>query len=495
MLCAVIWSTRATQLLMGQTPDDWARFPTSPSDLSVMAPVYEVPTGSTWEQPDAGPMLEQRLAELEAQMKAANSKIGDKTLMHSGHSGSTMKITGRIHLDYWGFPDSTPGTNLMETGNSLISPQDRVAFRRLRLGMQGDLPENMTYKIEFDFAAPDALTYKDVYLGWNELPFFQTLLIGNQKRPYGLDHLNSSRYNVFLERPMIIEAINQDARRVGIASYGVSEDERYNWRFGIYNQRNTQEEGSFISDHLQPEFTGRWADTFWYDETSDGRGYAHWGISGTAAHPDGSSGNDPSTIGFGRSRNEARFRTRPESRTTSRWIDTGRIAGANWYEMLGLETVVNLGPTQVVAEYQSLWLQRDTGAGDTLHFHGGYVYWSYFLTGEHIPWERDSGTIGRVKPFENFFLVDTCDGDVGRGLGAWQIAVRWSYSDFNDDDIFGGYGEIVTAALNWHWTPYAKVQCDYSYVDMLNRDTNSGAGVTLTSGHASVVGARFLVDF
>ena len=66
------------------------------------------------------------------------------------------------------------------------------------------------------------------YIGWKELPLLNELLVGNQKRPYGLDHLNSSRYNVFLERPDIVEAFNQDARRFGACSYGYSDDLAYN---------------------------------------------------------------------------------------------------------------------------------------------------------------------------------------------------------------------------------------------------------------------------
>ena len=81
----------------------------------------------------------------------------------------------------------------------------------------------MTYKYEAEFAGGSGKTsYRDLYFGFKGLPVFQTVLIGNQKRPYGLDHLNSSRYNIFIERPFVIEGFNQDARRLGVCSYGVS---------------------------------------------------------------------------------------------------------------------------------------------------------------------------------------------------------------------------------------------------------------------------------
>ena len=200
----------------------------------------------------------------------------------------------------------------------------------------------------------------------------QTLVVGNQKRPYGLDHLNSSRYNVFIERPFVIASFNQDARRLGVQSYNVSQNENWNWRYGVFNQRLVQDEGSYRSDHWQLEFAGRLANTFWYDEASGGRGYGHWGISGTAANPDGSAGGN-------RASNEARFRHRPEARSSHRWLNTGRIDGADNYQLLGLENVWNFGSLQLVGEYQNIWLQRDAGFGPDINLNGGYVYASYFL--------------------------------------------------------------------------------------------------------------------
>jgi phosphate-selective porin OprO/OprP len=238
-------------------------------------------------------------------------------------------------------------------------------------------------------------------------------------------------------------------------------------------------DGQYVGDHYQLEVAGRLANTAWYDECTDGRSYMHWAVSGTIAHPDGTGG--PTNA------NESRFRTRPEARTNQRWLNTGRIAGANTYGLLGLEGVVNLGPTQIVAEWQNIWLDRTTGNGVNLS--GGYVYWSYFLTGEHIPWNRKSGTIGRVKPFQNFFLVNTCDDG---GWGAWNVGVRYSYADFNDEGILGGEGESVTFGLNWHWNAHAKVQLNYIFGQVEDR----GFGLpSVTSGDYQIFGTRFAVDF
>jgi len=269
-----------------------------------------------------------------------------------------------------------------------------------------------------------------------------------------------------------------------------SEDEAWNWRFGVYNQRLIQDEGNYTSDHLQGEIAGRLANTYWYDESSDGRGYAHWAISGTAAHPDGSTNANPVNNGQTEAINEARFRHRPEARSVNRWLDTGVIAQTDWYELIGLEKVINVGPLQIVGEYQNVFIQRDGGLGD-LHLHGGYVYASYFLTGEHMPWNRKAGTLDRVKPYENFFLVDRCCGGTGTGWGAWQLALRYSYANLNDKNINGGIGEAVTYGLNWLWNPNTRLQFNYINGRITDRNLNG----TLVGGPYDIVGARFMIDF
>ncbi len=420
--------------------------------------------------------LESRVAELEELVdslgkgKPANGK-------------PTQKWFGRVHYDYWAFPDASPLANFLESGSTTTAPEDFIGFRRLRFGVQGDIGDTMLYKVAMDWATPKDPSMKDAYIGWKELPYLQTVLLGNQKRPYGLDTLNSSRYNVFMERPYHVDAFNQDARRVGVQSYGLSENQAWNWRYGYFIMDDLQKAGLQYTDNYQSEFAGRLANTIWYDESSGGRGYAHWAVSGSAAFP----GGGP----------DGRFLTRPEARTVKKWFDTGDLKNWKRYQLVGLEGVVNVGALQVVGEYQHANVQRT--AGSELDVGGYYVYASYFLTGEHTPWERKSGTLGRVKPFENFFLVNKCCGGRGGGWGAWQIAARYSHADFSDQGILGGVGDSMTFGLNWWWTPYSRMQFNYIYGSIAQRDPTTTGGVAvpggLTSGDYDIFGTRFMVDF
>ena len=101
-------------------------------------------------------------------------------------------------LDYWAFPSDSPLVNWVgsEYPNDqkpippvIGNPTPFLGFRRLRLGAKGQASENMEYKIQMEFAQPDQITFKDAYLGWLNLPWNDKILVGNQKRPYGLAHL------------------------------------------------------------------------------------------------------------------------------------------------------------------------------------------------------------------------------------------------------------------------------------------------------------------
>jgi phosphate-selective porin OprO/OprP len=429
--------------------------------------------------------LDERFEDLEESIDEVAEVAGNPQIVKSGSSKSTMVVSGRVHVDGWGFDipqDDKAAIAAMNDGD----PQNRLGFRRVRFGVKGKVKDNMQYMIELELAGGRATEFRDVYLGWSDLPILRTLLMGNQKRPYGLDHLNSSRYNVFLERPFVIEANNQDARRLGVCSYGVSSNERWNWRYGVYNQRNIQGLGNYTDDHLQLEIAGRLANTIWYDDISGGRGYAHWAISGSHGDADPNAENG----------NEARYRTRPEARPSSnRWIDTQAIANADFQDLVGVEGVVNVGAVQVVGEFQSVWVNRKA-ALPTTNFNGGYVYVAYFLTGEHMPWDRTSGTLARPKPFQNFWLVNRCDGCREAGWGAWQVAARYSNADYNSQGIFGGHGESFTFGLNWYWNPNARMQFNYITGKITDRNVaDPGDPIDLQTGNYNIFGTRFMIDF
>jgi phosphate-selective porin OprO/OprP len=162
-------------------------------------------------------------------------------------------------------------------------------------------------------------------------------------------------------------------------------------------------------------------------------------------------------------------------------IDTGDLA-ATTQQQVGLELAWVRGPLSLQSEF--VWTHvNDTGPGSTEPW-GAYAYASYFLTGEHRPYDREEGVFRRVKPYENFWLVDTPCG-CAAGWGAWELALRWSYMDFIDID--GQQLHDVTFGVNWYWNPRARLMFDWIHP---MRHTNTDGA---TEG--DVLGARFQVDF
>lgn len=222
----------------------------SSPNASISTPSESAFTQTSWSDVEATTEIHEHIRRWELrwnQQLTTNNQLKQEISrsVQSGSDGTqSMQVEGRIHADYWGFPDSSPGVNRMETANALNplgnpngTPQDRIGFRRLRFGVNGDVSPNMGYKIEMEFAGGDESEFRDAYIQANNVRWLQSVVVGNHKRPYGLDHLNSSRFNVFMERPFIIEAFNQDARRLGISAQGVSSDQTWNWIYGVWNQR------------------------------------------------------------------------------------------------------------------------------------------------------------------------------------------------------------------------------------------------------------------
>ena len=109
-----------------------------------------------------------------------------------------------------------------------------------------------------------------------------------------------------------------------------------------------------------------------------------------------------------------------------------------------------------------------------------------------MPWDRKSGTLARIVPFQNFWMVNRCDGCREAGWGAWQIAARYSKADYTDDNVFGGIGESFTFGLNWYWNPNARMQFNYINGKINDRTVD---GTPDVFGDYDIYGVRWMVDF
>jgi phosphate-selective porin OprO/OprP len=166
---------------------------------------------------------------------------------------------------------------------------------------------------------------------------------------------------------------------------------------------------------------------------------------------------------------------------TPKFVNTKNFA-VDHYNLEGAKLLWVEGPLSVQTEGRILTATRASGVG--ANFAGFYSTVGYFLTGEHRPYLKKSGAIDRIKVRKNFMSQgddDCC------GLGAWELAARWSYIDLNSKDIQGGRLFDFTAGVNWYLNSYAKVQFNYIRADL----TNASFG----SGIANIYGLRAQFDF
>ena len=144
------------------------------------------------------------------------------------------------------------------------------------------------------------------------------------------------------------------------------------------------------------------------------------------------------------------FRSLPEvSVGDDYFVDTGTIDGASRILRMGLEANDVSGPFSWQAELLATKVMR-SGAEDVL-FTGGYVFASWFLTGESRNYNSATGTFVNISP--NRPLLHG-------GWGAWELGLRASLVDLNDKDVVGGRQRDITLGLNWYLNDRFRVQAN-----------------------------------
>lgn len=396
------------------------------------------------------PGADERLKKLEEELQRLKDKEADAKKKAEG--SPSVKVGGRIHTDWAMFGQGAASRA------AYGDVQDGVEFRRARLSASGDAFYVVDYKIEMDFADTDlgdggkliqSTAFKDVYFTVNELPWLGHVRVGHYKEPFGLEQLISSNHVTFMERSLSDEGAFVPGRRIGVMAFDTYLDQRGTWALGAFTSEleNGAEPPIWQDDDGGAAMTGRLTFLPWYDEASGGRGLLHTGVAYSYRNiADGT----------------VRFRNRNEAHLGPYIVDTGQITLVPDYQLLGVEAAWVYGPFSVQAEYFNAWVPR-TGIG-TADLHGAYAYVSYFLTGEHRPYNRARGTFDRVRPFTNFFRVRSSDG-VQNGWGAWEVAYRYSCIDLVDAGaaVNGGIADDHTLGLNWYLNPHTRLMFNYVF--------------------------------
>lgn len=364
----------------------------------------------------------------------------------SADENFSFKFGGRIMVDHAFFSQNEALNNLY--GQLLTT--SATEFRRTRLFISGVIYKNIEFKWDLGYEGGE-VGFKDVYLGIKNIPVVGNVRVGNVKEPLRLEMLTSSKYITFMERSLLSDF--SPTRNNGILLFNDFLDDKLSIQAGLF--RNAGGNGNDIIANNGYVFTGRVSGL----PIKTKKQLLHLGL--------GYSYRKPST-------NDYRISSRPEAHLSSKkYIDTELIENVQNLNMLNLESAFVTGSLSLQAEYLITNLKTDVA----YNFSSYYGQISYFITGEQKKYKSSYSGFDRVKPKRNF---------MGKGssvAGAWEVALRYSNSDLNSKDIFGGEQSDVTLGLNWYLNPVTKITLNHVW------------GNVKGAGNIHAFQARFQIDF
>jgi phosphate-selective porin OprO/OprP len=404
-------------------------------------------------------------------------------VMETEDKAFRVHVGGRMHMDGgWWIADED-----LQFGPGGVGPlEDGANFRRARIRVNGLIYDTVEWVMEYGFENRTPQFF-DVYGELPNLPI-GALRLGHFREPFSMDALTGGNYLTFMERSLIHDAF-VPFRNTGVQLYDNALNEQVLWSLGMFRSMSDNFNAASAGDG-DYAWTGRLTINPWYE--AEGRYALHLG--GAASYRAVPSLPAPG-IPLPMPDRRFRFATRPEFRVNApNFADTGPILSEDM-SLVGAEAGLGLGPVLVQGEYVAAQVYDAAippvaGANFTdLFFHGFYVQASWFLTGEHRPYVRRQGVFGQMKPHENFFWVEdeACGGTLF-GRGAWEMAVRYSHVNLNDQGVEGGVVSDVTFGLNWYLNPNSRFMGN---VILIDRNATGGG----SDGQATTLGARFQVDF
>lgn len=439
-------------------------------------------------------------------------------------------LGGRVQLDATGFT-AGPGPAAAPSAGGLNPPLSGAAnFRRARLRAGGRFYEHYEWASEFDFANQLTISnvsfptftghgptpaMNDMWVQVRDMPLLGTLRVGNQKDPYGFEHVSDSRWLNFMERSFSQDAFEgpfNDGYQPGIQLFNHASDGRVAWYLGEF--KNTANPFGFVNSSGASQTVGRLV-VLPVFEPDSGR-LLHLGISGrTMGLANVPSRTDPVTgepigppIAGVRFRSRGDIRNGPPGPLNSIYADAGLLTG-DWQNMLGTEFVATTGPFSFQAEYFGSWLYSAETTGidpinqglqpppgtrlGTVFFQGGYIEGAWFLTGEHHGYDLGLSRFSRPIPRANFYRVRDPfrASQIHTNPGAWQMAVRYNYLCLDDGEVHGGVLNGMTIGVNWLLNPNVRVSFNY---DFTYRTFTSASGVS-GDGGINGFGTRMGFDF
>jgi phosphate-selective porin OprO and OprP len=409
-----------------------------------------------------------------------------------------IHVGGRMDFDSGWY--SAPANIQNNLGSTPLL--DGTDLRRFRFRTDGTIWEQMDFALEADFSK--AADFKelqstpqtnifitDAWIALRDLPWVDTVRIGHQKEYMTFSNATSANFETFMERPYIFDAFEDSfSYDNGISTNRTYLDEHATSWLGVFWNGTRSQAYNVAGGYA---VTGRLTALPIYED--DGQHWLDLGISGSWRSS--SQPSDPTTV-----------TVRPLVRTGESFqvpnlIDSGELLSRDGLQIAGTGIQTAWGRWTFSSEFLC-WNINNAYTGSfpnangtlpagaasvgNLFFSGFYVEMLYFLTpGDYHPINRVIPGYDRVIPAHNFFYRRHDSENHERGLGAWEVGVRYDHVDANSGLVQAGRLDSITVGLNWYLNPNARFMINYVY-------TNMQAANPAGDGNFSSLGVRFHLD-
>jgi phosphate-selective porin OprO/OprP len=364
------------------------------------------------------------------------------------------KLGGRLEVD---------AATFVTTGD-LTGFDPGIELRRLRVSLGGDCILVLPVSYYLDLGYNSGGFYLDkAYLNFPAGRFLGNVQIGQFQPRMGLELITSSRDIAFMEPAAPLQALAPGVE-AGIQIGRPVFNQRATWALGVFAPGAGSQDYGIASQDFG-SLVGRvtWLPDYHPDsEVPAANRLLHLGLSANVLY------SSSSTL---------HYQSRPESHIAPYVIDTGDI-DANGAATAGLEAAWVNGPLSVQGEFLHSSIGAANGVGD-LSFYGGYVYASWYLTGESRSYNPTTGAFNRLIPRNNFKFG-------ANGWGAVELTCRFSYTDLSDGPVSGGRLSLLMAGVNWYLQPHVRW--------MFNSGMGRTAGGT-EAGDLFIFQTRIGIDF
>ena len=327
-----------------------------------------------------------------------------------------------------------------------------ASIRRARFAVKTQITPDWYGEVDMELAN-GSFELKDALVRYTGLKNWQ-FNVGSMKPDFTMSRNTSSRYLMFMERPMVINAF-APSRHLGV--------------FAKYTNKYFFGSASILFQEIEGQETRDYVEANNKDYGMDeGLSYvgkivvrpvneADYGIHiGGAVMYDAPKTSDEMGVYAG-----TRFSTRNTTNISrKKYIDTDDIRNTKYNLIATAELAGHYDGLRIESAWMSDWTYMDPEKvvlDKPYHFQGWYVEGSCLLLGGKQSYDSDGAKFNRVRP--------------GRLWGDVELALKYEFLDMNDYEgrgdlaIYGGSAELYGAGLNFYFGKNVKLALNYQYVN------------------------------